>query len=340
MLAEANLLAASARLAHAAGRRRPVALDRLAGGKNNRVYRVTLDDDGCAVLKSYYTDPRDPRDRLGAEWSFLSYAWQRDVRSLPEPLACEPETGIALYGFLPGRKLRPGEVEARHVTAAVEFVRAINAAPREPLALAPGSEACFTLAMHVAAVERRVARLGRLDPEAPQHLAAQAFVERRLQPVWSAVKARIDTASKAMGLSPDIELSLAETCISPSDFGFHNALVDGDTIGFIDFEYAGRDDAAKLVGDFFCQPEVPVPIAHYDDFVAGLASGLGLGETAQARCALLLDAYRVKWVCIVLNDFLPMDSARRAFAESGSRAERCTAQLAKAGQQLELVRAA
>ncbi len=40
--------------------------------------------------------------------------------------------------------------------------------------------------------------------------------------------------------------------VSPSDFGFHNALLDdGGAISFLDFEYSGRDDPAKLDLRFF-----------------------------------------------------------------------------------------
>ena len=45
---------------------------------------------------------------------------------------------------------------------------------------------------------------------------------------------------------------------------------------------------------------------------------------------LLLDAYRIKWICIMLNEFLPLDAARRAFADQGARAIRCREQLDKA----------
>ena len=40
--------------------------------------------------------------------------------------------------------------------------------------------------------------------------------------------------------------------------------------------------------------------------------GLGLDARHEARAHSLLDAYRVKWACIILNDFLPLGSARRA----------------------------
>jgi hypothetical protein len=84
------------------------------------------------------------------------------------------------------------------------------------------------------------------------------------------------------------------------------------------------------VVDFFCQPEIPVPLRHLDRFIARLAEGLKLDAAATARCRLLLDACRIKWVCIILNDFLPVGAARRSFAEAGEREERCARQIEKA----------
>ena len=94
-----------------------------------------------------------------------------------------------------------------------------------------------------------------------------------------------------------------DCCLSPSDFGFHNALTGPAGLGFLDFEYAGRDDPAKLVSDFFCQPEIPVPMRYHAGFIARLAQGLRLDAAGRARCRILLDAYRIKWTCIILNEF-------------------------------------
>lgn len=260
----------------------------MAGGRNNRVFRIGE----TAVLKLYHHDPRDPRDRLRAEWAFIRHAWDRGVRTIPRPLACDAAAHAALYGFLPGRKLTAGEIGPIHIDAALGFLRAIDGGAN---ALDPGSEACFSIAEHHATIERRVARLEALA-------APPLLVTKRLRPVWDTVRGR------PAGYDVDRRVT---ACVSPSDFGFHNALVDGDRIGFIDFEYAGRDDPAKLVCDFFCQPEVPVPLS----FMPTVIKGLGLAADDAARCVALLDAYRVKWACIVLNDLLPVDAARRSFAD-------------------------
>ncbi len=65
-----------------------------------------------------------------------------------------------------------------------------------------------------------------------------------------------------------------------------------------------------------------------------MSEGLGLDAAAIARCRLLLDAYQIKWTCIILNDFLPLGAARRAFADTGAWAKRCAEQLTKAEAKL------
>jgi hypothetical protein len=311
----------------------------LSGGRNNRVHLVVASGGAATVMKSYFRDARDPRDRRGAEWAFLTLAWKRGVRAVPEPLATDEAAGVSLMRHVEGGRLAPGAVTRAHVDAAIDLVCAVN--PRPP-ALAEGmlpaaSEACFSLSEHLATVDRRVARLAALDPAAPCADAAAALVRERLLPSWREIRARLETARvTATGAGADTRLSEAETCFSPSDFGFHNALVAHDgRITFLDFEYAGRDDPAKLVSDFFCQPELPAPICHHAHMIDRLAAGLGLDGAFRDRSALLLDAYRIKWVCIMLNDFLPLGDARRGFATAQAREARCAEQLAKAQAALD-----
>ena len=51
------------------------------------------------------------------------------------------------------------------------------------------------------------------------------------------------------GMVPDV-IAPEERCISPSDFGLHNAIRTAADIRFIDFEFAGWDDPAKALVNF------------------------------------------------------------------------------------------
>ena len=326
---QVDFLAIATRLAKAAGRAQPRALQQLAGGRNNRVFRVETGGVPL-VLKSYFKDPRDVRDRLGAEWAFLTHAWKRGVQNISEPLASDPQEQAGLYSFVAGRKLNPDEIDVSYIDAAADFVLAVNRAPRDLSALPVGSEACFSLAQHLSAVERRIERLDSLDPDAPQRDDAARFIANSLLSVWADVKARTEREILALGLSTDKTIRDEEICISPSDFGFHNALIDAGKLTFLDFEYAGRDDPAKLTSDFLCQPEIPIPAKFRARFVSRMSDGLPLSGEARARCKILLDVYRVKWTCILLNEFLEVGAARRAYASADERAARCASQLGKA----------
>jgi hypothetical protein len=110
-------------------------------------------------------------------------------------------------------------------------------------------------------------------------------------------------------------LETAQRCVSPSDFGFHNALAQPDgTPRFLDFEYAGWDDPAKMTGDFFAQLAVPVPTNFFDRFVHETTAAFPRPEELFQRARLLRPVYQIKWCCIALNVFLPVNLARRKFA--------------------------
>lgn len=307
----------------------------LAGGGNNRVYRVESAS-GTAVVKIYYRSPDDPRDRLAAEFGFSRFAWDRGVRAVPEPLASDDVAGMAAYEFVDGRKLRSGEVTAEHVRQAAEFFRAVNERRADPQSttLPDASEACFSLTGHLDCVDRRITRLRSIDPASPGGRDAVEITDQRMRPLWDRIRRDVRAAG---GVVMDELLSRRDRCISPSDFGFHNALVAaGDNLRFLDFEYAGWDDPAKMVCDFFCQPAVPVPREHLPAFVERVATLWDEPEKVVRRSALLMPVYELKWCCIMLNEFLPSADRRRTFAGMVSGQEqRRAVQLAKVGSVLD-----
>lgn len=307
-----------AALLEAAGLGPRCQLEPIAGGANNRVYRVRCDS-GVALLKAYYRAPDDPRDRLGAEWAFTRFAWDCGLRCVPRPLACDQEQGLGLYEFIEGRTLTAPDVEPSHVQEALSFFGELNRHKRHALAarLPPAAESCFTLDEHLACVERRVTPLAHLEAATPVDREAAEWVRGELEPAWRRVSDQARTVAPEWGLAMNVPLAPEDRCISPSDFGFHNAILANDgRLRFFDFEYAGWDDPAKMICDFLCQPAVPLPIACRGEVPRAAVSHFREPETHLRRVALLLPVYSVKWCCIMMNEFLPAGGRRRRFAQS------------------------
>ena len=190
----------------------------------------------------------------------------------------------------PGSQAPRLRSDAAHVDAAIDFVLAVNARParrwrriRGLLHALPnisrrwnGASSGWRCSIRRAAPVREV----------------QPLVSMRLLlPAWSCGQARLTEDARDAGLSIDRALRADECCLSPSDFGFHNALVDERAgLTFLDFEYAGRDDPAKLVSDFFCQPEIPVPLdlscpTSSTRMARWAGAGRGRPSRAVARCS-------------------------------------------------------
>lgn len=288
-----------------------------AGG-NNRTYRLETSAGDFAV-KQYFRHAGDTRDRLVAEFSFLVYAAEAAPGLAPAPLAMDSSSGMALYEFIEGEPYKAGEITWAQVGQAAGFFAALNntAARRDAATLPTASEACFSITEHLHLISARLDRLQAIDVSSDEDRSAQALVEQ-IDSRWQAMKDAVVAASLDAGHDPTTPIDFAQRCISPSDFGFHNALAqtDGST-RFLDFEYAGWDDPAKMTGDFFAQLAVPVPPEYFNRFIREATSVFLRPDELTLRAILLRPVYQIKWCCIALNVFLPVNLARRKFANPG-----------------------
>src|SRR5580765_2074884 len=102
-------------------------LERIGGGRNSQVYKVAVDGltPGASqhfALKVYFRHAADKRDRLGTEYYSFSYLWANSFREIPEPVVNEPALGWAVYQFIEGEKIFPGEAMESDVLVAADFL--------------------------------------------------------------------------------------------------------------------------------------------------------------------------------------------------------------------------
>ena len=290
------------------------AIEPLSGGRNNRTYRVT-GDRGAWLVKHYFQDTSVGRDRCVSEWNWSSFCWQQGMTCIPEPLATDFLHKISLFEFIDGRPLHVEEITARHVTQAAEYVQEVNRHRDRPSAqiLSDAAEACFSLQEHIDCVEKRVQRLIALPLVDGTDNDLQAWLASSLLPTWRSLADQLMT--NHLNELP-VRLSLSNRCLSPSDFGFHNALERNDgRLCFFDFEYAGWDDPAKLICDFFWQQQLPAPREAQEVLIDALANAESVSSLKQ-RVEILFPVYGIKWCCLVLNEFVSEDRRRREFAQT------------------------
>jgi hypothetical protein len=198
--------------------------------------------------------------------------------------------------------------------------------PAETFPLA--AEACLSPSELTAQVEQRLHRLAAVAGE--PKLAA--FLTGGVVPVLAEARAHAENRMAAHGLDFAADLPHRDRTLSPSDFGFHNAIRRPDgSLAFCDFEYFGWDDPVKPVADFLLHPGMKPTDEHRVAFTAGALSLYGADPSYQLRLHALFPLYGLRWCLILLNEFLPDRWARRVAA--GAVTDRDTVlsrQLAKA----------
>lgn len=286
------------------------------GGRNNRAFVVETGETRY-FLKKYFRSDLDPRNRFAAETSFLSFCRARGLNWTPRLLAANAMEGISLMEFIDGNAIDAASLQEKDIDQAIAFLTDLNRFKHEENArkLPPAADMRDTVSAHVALVDCRMERLKQIKPDSPEHREAMVLVEERLRPLWTKTRARVVADA---GQELDRPWPKEAMVISPSDFGFHNAIrrPDGRLV-FVDFEYAGWDDPAKTAADFFYQPAVPPPLSRREDFESAVAEASGAGEQVRRRVSLLRPVFGIKWCCILLNEFLPADALRRGYAEPG-----------------------
>lgn len=272
-------------------------MEALTGGGNNQVFLLKLGDI-TRVLKCYFHSGHDPRNRGQVEFLFSRLLWDSGERAIAEPLLMGIKGNWSLFEALEGTAIQV--VNESHLIQAAKFIGRIKDVTHT--AILPASEACEVNTDYVDILETRIKRLRSIDVNNELSSEVLEFVENKLLRKFQQIKEPIDIVESSFGI------------MSPSDFGFHNAILSfhGD-IKFIDFEYAGVDDPCKLVCDFFSQPRVKVDLKFLPTFL-DIAFTAAQANELLSRMPYVFPLVRLKWCCILLNEFLPDASSRRAFA--------------------------
>lgn len=281
------------------------------GGRNSRVYKVRSQGQHFA-LKQYPSRADDPRDRLGTEVAALRLMQRHGIEVIPRVVAVDRERNFVLLSWIDGVLVgAPGDTD---IDSATRFLSSVHGLRRAPGAaeLQPAAEACLS----GGEIERQLcARLALLEKVAAAEPDLGTFLSQRVTPACAYYVAEARTRMRANGLDFGMELPQDKRSLVPADFGFHNSLRQGDgSLAYIDFEYFGWDDPVKVTADILLHPGVPLGGAQQLRFRNAAERLYGEDASFGVRLEALLPLFGLRWVLILLNEFVPERWQRRVLA--------------------------
>ena len=314
---------------------RVTSLEEISGGHNNRILKARTRSGRDFAVKVYFRNPDDPRDRLGAEFQAATIMRRFGVSQAPNPVASDAGHNIAIYDFIDGDKVDAEDVTDEDIDAGVELLRVLKDIAKRPEAtsLSAASEACFSVEEILANLRLRLDRLMMLRETTAEYADLRAFLSNDFEPALEVVTNLCQRRLSDAGIGTDDVLPSSERTLSPSDFGFHNCLrrPNGELV-FLDFEYFGWDDPARLVSDFLLHPGMSLTSSAKRRFLSGILDSCDFGDNFKSRINGVYPLWGLKWSLIMLNEFVPEHLNRRRFAlgDAETGVERRVNQLEKA----------
>ncbi len=294
------------------------------GQGNSRVYCLKGVGGDKFALKCYPDLAIDPRPRLRTEVNACRLL--QPYKVAPTVGRYDEELNVAVFEWISGESPVLPEVET--ISQGLSFIRRLKCMHDLLGGETPeASEACLSGKELFEQIERRLEQLDLVHEP-----TLVAFLASVLKPLWAQVKER----GEAQWPSQDMEERLGQQkqTLSPSDFGFHNAIRRKDgTLCFLDLEYFGRDDPVKLIADFLWHPAMELSVSQKRQWLSGMLTIFGDDQELESRFMAAWPVYGIRWALILLNEFREDGWRKRVHAQQeihGTRLDRTNRQLVKA----------
>ncbi len=235
------------------------------------------------------------------------------------------------------------DIRDRDMVYAVGFLGRLKRLNQKayPQNMPAASDACFSIRAVIASVEGRLNRFADVGEKSREYIELESFLRSDLKPFLELLRQWAQRQCASKGISFDEEIPLQQRALSPSDFGFHNAIRgENDRIIFLDFEYFGWDDPAKTTVDLLLHPAIALSERMKKIFVCGMLNTFGDNLRLADRVRIVYPLFGLKWCLILLNEFVPRELERRNFAGMHLEALKSVrqGQLQKAGHMLALMK--
>ena len=290
---------------------KPDEISLISKGKNSRSFLIVKDNKKF-LLKYFKDNDIIKRNRLKAEVNFLNLMIKGGFKNVPIPIKFNIKRNWILLSWLDGKSI--DKINNFHIKKLIFFINDLQSLKNSELinTIDNASEACFNLNDHIKIISFR---LNLLEKKVGYLSLLTSDIYERLQNLISLMKYEFKKISLEINTKYKnllfLKLNFKQKILSQSDIGFHNIFINNsDELLFFDFEYAGWDDCFKMIADLVLQPEGCLDSDFFQISKSLLSNYINTWEDKE-RLKKTIFLYRIKWTCILLNNFIYDENQKR-----------------------------
>ena len=308
-------------------------IEKLKGRGNSAIYKLHLSNANKSALKIY--PEISYHDRLGSEFNSTKIFKELNINNVQRPISFDSSLGIATYEWIEGERISSYGI--KELKAALSFLSILhqNSKAEQFNNFPMASDACTKGSDIEIQIKRRLLQFDELSTK---YSDLEQFLKNDFKPLFKEIISW-SQASWPSSSSYIVPIEKNELILSPSDFGFHNALYSqNENLIFHDFEYFGWDDPVKLISDFSHNAAMNLT-KEIEQLWFSEVSEI-YGKHLLGRLSAAWPMYGLNWCLIILNEFNDEVWSRRCSSDdskSNLRDEHLATQLAKSKNKLNVL---
>ena len=275
-------------------------LVKISGNGNSQVFEAKSLRGDLYFIKLYPDMAEDIRSRLLNEFRSLKYLNKNEISNVPTPIKKIDNLNIGVYSWIYGSQ--NFKVTNHDLKEILNFIKKLKNLSNEKKFSKRiiASEACFCPSDIINQIDRRLENYKIL---ALHNQELMFFLKNDFEPLYENAKKKIYGKFNATYLTKKINQD--NMILSPSDFGFHNAIKKNNLISFFDFEYFGWDDPVKLTADFIWHPAMKLNKIHQQMWINKMKCFFSKDKDFISRLSVSFPLFGIRWIMIILNVFHP-----------------------------------
>ena len=259
------------------------------------------------ILKFYSNN--DSHNRLNSEFHSFKLIRENFLDNVPLAFQKDLNFNVAMYEWIEGSEVK--NINAKHIQQALEFLKSLNELSKLPSFQNFQNASAAFLSGHEFEEQLHL-RFNVLNKSASSYPKMYDYLHNELLPIMKSIIFWVNSEWRINVLYNE-RLPRCSQTLSPSDFGFHNAIkqINGKLV-FIDFEYFGWDDPVKLIADFCFHPGMKISSKLKKQWISGALKIYG--EEIFERLRLAWPLIGLSWCLILLNEYRDDIWSRRCIA--------------------------
>ena len=318
----------------------PHEIHEINAGQNNRLFLLTDSKNKKLFVKFYY---KDDRDRLNREFEAYKHLREKGFKSVPDALLKNEDEYFGVYSFEDGHAKPVQDYTKSDIDKCVDFIIALeNLNPSESsYQFQPTVMGCLSLSDYIRNITFRLEKFNKdIDDGIAESQQIIDFAKKiNLTEEINGFIAK--ATSKLTEEDINRPLDIASTRFNPGDFGPQNTLFREDqSVCFVDFEYFGWDDPARIVANFLQHDQtsdLSDDLKKY--FLERYKSSTSLPQHQIDRLEAVLELAGIEWLTIHLFAISKDKLDSRKFADPNFNLEEYVKiQIEKATRRLQQLR--